>query len=125
MIALLSYPAALLSAAIVAASPVADAAPAPVPEASAEAPMALEELDATAAQGVEINTISDQDLNAVNSGNTVIADTISNGDISWSPGALTGFSGVGNFVSNTGNNSNLQGSISITITNTADLPSLP
>lgn len=97
---------------------------APVPTTDA-APMAAEDLEATAAQGVEINTISDQDLNAVNSGNTVIANTLTNGDISWSPGALTGFSGVGNFVSNTGNNSNLQGSISVTITNTADLPSLP
>ena len=97
---------------------------APVPTTDA-APMAAEDLEATAAHGVEINTISDQDLNAVNSGNTVIANTLTNGDISWSPGALTGFSGVGNFVSNTGNNSNLQGSISVTITNTADLPSLP
>ena len=114
------FPAALLAAALV-TSP---EAPSPVAQA-VETPMAIEELDATAAQGVEINTISDQDLSAVNSGNTVIADTMTNGDISWSPGALSNFSGVGNFVSNTGNNSNLQGSISITITNTADLPSLP
>ena len=89
------------------------------------APMAADDLDATAAQGIEIHTISDQDLNAVNSGNTVVANSLTNGDISFSPGALTGFSGVGNFVSNTGNNSNLQGSISVTITNSADLPSLP
>jgi len=113
------FPAALLAAALITAPPAA--APAPV----TETPMATEDLDATAAQGVEINTISDQDLNAVNSGNTVIANTLNNGDISFSAGALSGFSGVGNFVSNTGNNSNLQGSISVTITNSADLPSLP
>ncbi len=114
------FPAALLAAALV----TAPEAPAPAVDTDA-ATMAVEDLDATAAQGVEINTISDQDLSAVNSGNTVIANTLTNGDISFSSGALTGFSGVGNFVSNTGNNSNLQGSISVTITNTADLPFLP
>jgi hypothetical protein len=116
-------PAAALAAALVIAPPAPIAAPAGAGSAPQE--MAIEDLNATAAQGVEVNTISDQDLSAVNSGNTIIANTLSNGDISFSPGALTGFSGIGNFVSNTGNNSNLQGSISVTITNTADLPALP
>ncbi|MBP2157856.1 MULTISPECIES: hypothetical protein [Asticcacaulis] len=115
------FPAALLAAALVTAPPAIET---PAAE-SSETPMAIEDLDATAAQGVEINTISDQDLNAVNSGNTIVANTLTNGDISFSAGALSGFSGVGNFVTNTGNNSNLQGSISVTITNSADLPSLP
>ena len=117
------FPAAALAAALVIAPPALIATPADTSSAPQE--MAIDDLNATAAQGVEINTISDQDLSAVNSGNTVIANTLTNGDISFSPGALTGFSGIGNFVSNTGNNSNLQGSISVTITNTADLPSLP
>jgi len=115
------FPAALLAAALVATPPAIET---PAAE-GVETPMAIEDLDATAAQGVEINTISDQDLNAVNSGNTIVANTLTNGDISFSAGALSGFSGVGNFVTNTGNNSNLQGSISVTITNSADLPSLP
>ena len=116
------FPAALLAATLV----TAPTGPAPadvMPVATEE--MTTEDLDATAAQGVEINTLSDQDLSAVNSGNTIVANTLTNGDISFSAGALSGFSGVGNFVTNTGNNSNLQGSISVTITNTADLPPLP
>lgn len=117
------FPAAMLAAALTTAPETPATLPAVEPSA-AVAEMSAEDLDATAAQGVEINTISDQDLSAVNSGNTVIANTLNNGDISFSPGALTGFSGVGNFVSNTGNNSNLQGSISVTITNSADLPGL-
>lgn len=116
------FPAAMLAAVLTAAPEVPATLTAAEPVAAAE--MTAEDLDATAAQGVEINTISDQDLSAVNSGNTVVANTLNNGDISFSPGALTGFSGIGNFVSNTGNNSNLQGSISVTITNSADLPGL-
>jgi hypothetical protein len=81
------------------------------------APLAETELSAiSAGDDVTHNVVSSQELNATNSGNSVTAGTVQSGNINFSGNALTGFSGVGNFVSNTGNNNNLQGSISINIT---------
>ena len=51
----------------------------------------------------------------MNSGNSLSADNITTGDISVGAGAFNGFNGVGNFVFNTGNNNNVQGSLSVTI----------
>ena len=59
--------------------------------------------------------ISSQTLTATNSGNSVTGETIENGDILISPDAFSGFSGIGNFVMNTGNNNNLQGSIGVVV----------
>lgn len=104
-------------------SPSADLAPAligtQVPlSASSEAPAALTSdlLAAESAQGVSNTVLTEQQLTATNSGNAVVATgNIVTGDIAFSSTALSGFSGVGNFVVNTGNNSNLQGSINVTI----------
>ena len=91
------------------------------PDTAAPAPMASDDLaSVSAGTGVDVNivtsqTFSNQQLSATNTGNTVIADKVTNGDISFSGDALTGYSGVGNFVMNTGNNNNLQGSVSVTI----------
>ena len=69
-----------------------------------------------AGQDVTVNAaVSDQTLAAENHDNTVTAATVNNGAISFSPGSLQGFSGLGNFVINTGNNNNLQGSLSVTV----------
>ena len=88
-----------------------------VTDSSQPAPLAPDELgDISAGESVTNNVISSQELTATNSGNTITAGTVQNGDINFSGNALTGFSGVGNFVTNTGNNNNLQGSISINIT---------
>lgn len=85
----------------------------------ADPPALPPSLDATALANEAISAgviaSSMQTLTATNSGNTVTADTIETGDITLSADALSGFSGVGNFVMNTGNNNNLQGSISIVI----------
>jgi hypothetical protein len=59
--------------------------------------------------------MSSQTLTATNSGNSVTAETIENGDIVLSSDAFSGFSGIGNFVMNTGNNNNLQGSIGVVV----------
>jgi hypothetical protein len=59
--------------------------------------------------------ISSQTLTAVNSGNSVKADTVITGSVNLQPGAFSGFNGVGNFVFNTGNNNNLQGTLSVTV----------
>jgi hypothetical protein len=90
--------------------------PAATPETPASAPMSLEELGEISAEGAVTNIVTSQNLTATNSGNSITAGTVQNGDINFSGNALTGFSGVGNFVSNTGNNNNLQGSISVIVT---------
>jgi hypothetical protein len=59
--------------------------------------------------------VTNQTLSALNSGNSVNANSVVTGDVSIDASAFSGFNGVGNFVFNTGNNNNLQGSLSITI----------
>jgi len=59
--------------------------------------------------------VSSQTLSALNSGNQVNADTVQTGAVSLQAGAFNGFNGVGNFVFNTGNNNNLQGTLSVTV----------
>ena len=58
---------------------------------------------------------SDQRLTATNSGNSITAASVQSGDVNLQAGVFDGFSGLGNFVINTGNNNNLQGSLSVTI----------
>lgn len=79
-------------------------------------PMSTDMLAAESGQGVSNTVMTEQQLNATNSGNSVIAGgAIQTGDVAFSTTALNGFAGIGNFVINTGNNSNLQGSISVSI----------
>ena len=59
--------------------------------------------------------ITDQDLVAVNTGNTITANSVGSGAITLRDSALSGFGGVGNFVMNTGHNNNLQSTVSVTI----------
>lgn len=59
--------------------------------------------------------VSAQTLAATNSGNSVTAEALNTGQIGFSSGSLSGFSGIGNFVLNTGNNNNLQGAITINV----------
>ena len=56
-----------------------------------------------------------QNLTATNSGNSIHAGTVGSGNINLTEGAFAGFSGIGNFVVNSGHNNNLQGSMSIII----------
>jgi len=65
--------------------------------------------------GQAIVAISNQNLTAVNSGNSVNANNVTNGPVSVDANAFSGFAGMGNFVINTGNNNNLQGSMSVNI----------
>jgi hypothetical protein len=66
-------------------------------------------------QGSSSTILSEQDLTAVNRGNTVTAQTVGSGPITLGPGAFDGFAGVGNFVINSGHNNNLQGALTINI----------
>ncbi len=93
-------------------APDAPPASAPAPDAPA---LAMEEL-ARISGGQSISSaITKQTLSAVNTGSSITADTVRSGDINFSQGALNNFAGVGNFVSNTGNNNILQGTISVTV----------
>ncbi len=81
--------------------------------------LSTEALESESAQGVDTTVLSEQQLNATTSGNSVIATTMHTGDVAFSTSALSGFAGVGNFVINTGNNSNLQGTINVSIVTSA------
>jgi hypothetical protein len=59
--------------------------------------------------------LTDQNLSAVNSGNTISANTVSSGAITLQDSALSAFSGIGNILMNTGHNNNLQSTMSVTI----------
>lgn len=59
--------------------------------------------------------ITDQTIAAVNSGNQINAGSMSNGAVSIDSNAFSGFSGVGNFMMNSGNQNNLESTLSVTI----------
>ena len=82
---------------------------------------ALRDLNGREGVTVTIAT-SEQLLHATNSGNSVNGKTIGSGDITIGPGAFAGFSGIGNFVMNSGHNNNLQGAITINIATGAPTP---
>jgi hypothetical protein len=93
----------------------AQEAPAPVSADGAEM-LSLEDMAAlSGGDGVEIVVITDQTLNATNHGNTVSGDVVSSGQVSLGSGAFSGYSGLGNFVINTGHNNNLQSSMNVSI----------
>ncbi|RZJ02064.1 MAG: hypothetical protein EON90_00245 [Brevundimonas sp.] len=71
--------------------------------------------DLNGRQGSTSTILSDQDLTAINRGNSITANTVNTGPITLGPGAFEGFAGVGNFVINSGNNNNLQGALTINI----------
>jgi hypothetical protein len=78
--------------------------------------LSTDDMDALAGgTGVDIVMITDQTLTAVNTGNTVIGETIGSGQVNLGSGAFSGYSGLGNFVINTGHNNNLQSSMSVSV----------
>lgn len=100
-----------------AAQSVAPSAPAP----TTAAPQALdpeEMAEASGGQGVTVDVLTRQQLSGVTSDNTINAGALTSGDVTFGPDALDGFSGVGNFVINTGANNTLQGAINISIVTT-------
>lgn len=99
-----------------------DLSPPAVEASDAPQVMAKEELEAfSGGDAVDVHVTTNQQLTATSSGNTVNAGSLSSGEIAFSAEALSGFSGIGNFVVNTGANNTLQGSISVNIV-TAPLP---
>jgi hypothetical protein len=115
----------LLSSAAVAAEAqsVLPAAPeTPPSQAEPRAPLSPEEMEsASGGQGVALQVTTQQQLTGTTSGNTVTAGVLNSGDVSFGAEALDGFSGIGNFVINTGANNTLQGAINISIATTPGL----
>jgi hypothetical protein len=116
---------AAMAAAMLALSPVARAEPpaaAVAPDAKipqSAQPLSLTDMEAaTGGQGVLVEVLTHQDLSGVTSGNTVTAGTLTSGAVTFGPGALDGFHGVGNFVINTGANNTLLGAINISVVTT-------
>jgi hypothetical protein len=92
------------------------AASAAAPEpAAAQKPLDAQQLDAISAGQAGTVALTNQALTAVNSGNSITAASVRSGDISFNAQALSNFTGIGNFVVNTGANNNLQGSLSVTV----------
>ena len=65
--------------------------------------------------GIGPAVITAQNLNAINTGNTVSGVVVGSGEINIDSSAFSNFNGVGNFVLNTGHNNNLQSSLSVSI----------
>jgi hypothetical protein len=85
--------------------------------------LSLEDMDSMAGgNGVATAVITEQTLNAVNTGNAVIGDVVGSGQVSLGSGAFSGYSGLGNFVINTGHNNNLQSSMSVSVVLPPDTP---
>jgi hypothetical protein len=59
--------------------------------------------------------VTEQSLSAINTGNTINAGSLVSGPISLQDSALSGFSGIGNILMNTGANNNLQSTMSVTV----------
>ena len=106
LVALLASPAA--AAALEASSPPSTPA--------SQAPLSAEEMSSVhAGADSKVTVLTTQQLTGTTSGNSITAGTVTSGAIGFSPDAQRGFSGVGNFVVNTGANNTLQGSINISI----------
>lgn len=78
-------------------------------------PMSAEELAALTGGANPTIGLSYQALSAANSGNNVEAQSLVTGTVTLQAESFSGFNGVGNFVFNTGNNNNLQGTLSVTV----------
>lgn len=78
--------------------------------------LSMEDMDALAGgTGVDVSVITEGTLTAINTGNTVSGDVVSSGQVNIGSAAFSGYSGMGNFVINTGHNNNLQSSMNVSI----------
>jgi hypothetical protein len=77
-------------------------------------PQAVSSSDLASMSGGSSVAVTNQNLSAVNAG-SVSANSLTTGDVTLQSNAFSGFNGIGNFVINTGNNNNLQGSLSVTV----------
>ena len=110
----LFFAAGLASAGIAAAEE--PSSPAPAAEASDAEILSLDDMESLAGgTGVDVHVITTSVLDAVNNGNTVTGDVVGSGQVNIGSDAFAGYSGLGNFVINTGHNNNLQSSMNVSI----------
>lgn len=67
---------------------------------------------------VSVEVLNRQQLTGTTTGNSITAGSLVSGQVTFGPDALSGFSGIGNFVINTGANNTLQGAISVSVVTT-------
>lgn len=97
-----------------------DPAPVVSGQPAKSAPLSAEAMgEISAGTEVSMLVLTKQQLTATTSNNIVNADTLLSGAVTFSPNALTGFAGIGNFVINTGANNSLQGAINVSVVSTA------
>ena len=90
--------------------------PAPARQPTPERAKPVSDTELQGLSGGQAAAVNDQQLKSVTSDNSVNAlGNVTNGPVTLNAGAFSGFSGLGNFVMNTGNNNTLQGSMSVTI----------
>jgi hypothetical protein len=107
---------AILASGGLAYASLASAQEAPTAFADEAEVLSIEDMGALAGgDGVDVAVITEQTLNAVNTGNTVVGETVGSGQVTLGSGAFSGYSGLGNFVINTGHNNNLQASMNVSI----------
>jgi hypothetical protein len=95
----------------------------PAQTADAVEVLSLEDLgELRGGDGGNATIITEQTLNAVNSGNSVVGDIVGSGQVSLGSGAFSGYAGLGNFVINTGHNNNLQASMNVSVALTPETP---
>lgn len=109
---------ALAASALAAAAASAQTAPARTvsqpPLRGPAAPVSDAELQGLS--GGQAVAVNEQQLKSMTTDNSVNAlGNVTNGPVNLSANAFSGFSGLGNFVINTGNNNTLQGSMSVNI----------
>lgn len=110
----LFFAAGLASASIAAAEE--PSSPASAAEASDAEILSLDDMESLAGgTGVDVHVITTSVLDAVNNGNTVTGDVVGSGQVNIGSDAFAGYSGLGNFVINTGHNNNLQSSMNVSI----------
>ncbi len=94
----------------------AEEAPSSAPASDDAQVLSADDMDAlSGGTGVDVVSITDQTLDAVNSGNSVNGVTVGSGGVDIGSNAFSGYSGLGNFVINTGHNNNLQSSMSVSV----------
>ena len=67
---------------------------------------------------VSVEVLNRQQLTGTTTGNSISAGSLVSGGVNFSDNALNGFTGIGNFVVNTGANNTLQGAISVSVVTT-------
>ncbi|HWT52805.1 MAG TPA: hypothetical protein VN113_11590, partial [Caulobacter sp.] len=106
----------IAAAILVAPTPVVEKR-AEVPASARPSPLVGPELDDVRGGEAQAIVLTEQNLNAANSGH-IQASVVGSGAVNIDGAALSNFDGVGNFVMNTGHLNNIQSSLSVTIITT-------